>query len=134
MFTDYAVSHFLKKFAKKYKGKQWEFTLESIIQDLSRLGLENNKTQLSSQIDELKYSNNKWLAKYDFRIAGTNQSTKDSGNRAIIHIDLDTKLIEILMIYNKNDLPKNTNETDYILKVINKEYPSISNIFKSNTK
>lgn len=130
VFTKYAETHFLKKFKKNYKGTQWQYTEESIIQDLSRLGLKSNKTQHTSQIDELKYMDNHWLAKYDFRIALTNQSTKNSGNRAIIFIDLDSKTIEILLIYNKTDLPKNTNETDYIFNIINKEYPNISNIFK----
>ncbi len=122
---EFAKNHYLKKFIKNYKGKQWQYTEDSIFQDLSRLGLKNNKTQQLSQIDELVYKDNHWIAKYDFRIAGTTQSTKTSGNRAIIHIDAKRMCIEILLIYNKTDLPKNKNETDYIFQVIEKEYPEI---------
>jgi len=129
-FTNYAKSHFLKKFEKNYKGNQWHYTKDSILQDLSRLGLVNNKTQQSSQIDELRYYNQQWLAKYDFRIAGSKHSTKDSGNRAIIYVDNPNRLIKILLIYNKTDLPKNKNETDYIFATIQKEYLDIYTQFK----
>lgn len=128
--TEYANKHFLKKFVKDYKGKQWEYTEESIKQDLSRLGLTNNTTQKSSQIDELMYKDNNWLAKYDFRIAGSKLSSKESGNRCIIYINGNKMTIDILLIYNKNDLPKNKQETKYIYDVIKTEYPDIKKIFE----
>lgn len=128
-FSDYAKKHFLKRFQKDYKGKIWYYTEESIFQDLSRLGISNNTTQRSSQIDELKYKDNHWLAKYDFRIAGSKQSTKDSGNRCIVHINGDKQLITILLIYNKNDLPKNKAETAYIYDTIRKEYKELEQLF-----
>ena len=53
-YKEYAKSHFLKEFEKKYKGKQWEKTESSIFEDLKRLRVENNTTQQSSQIDQLK--------------------------------------------------------------------------------
>ena len=86
-FTSFAEKHYLKDFKKKYKGKQWDFTKKSIIQDLRRLKMENNLTQLTEQIDELKYNDNEYLAKYDFKVAQTNESTKSSGNRCVLHID-----------------------------------------------
>lgn len=128
--TEYANKHFLKKFVKDYKGKQWEYTEESIKQDLSRLGLSNNTTQKSSQIDELMYKDNNWLAKYDFRIAGSKLSSNESGNRCIIYINGNKMTIDILLIYNKNDLPKNKQETKYIYDVIKTEYPDIKKIFE----
>lgn len=131
IILDYAKRHFLKRFEKDYKGKIWDLTLESIKQDLSRLGFTNNKTQKTSQIDELKYIDGHWLCKYDFRIAGSKQSTKDSGNRAIIHIDKNIKTIQILLIYNKTDLPKNIKETDYIYRVIEEEYKDIYKKFNN---
>ena len=47
-YREYAKSHFLKEFEKKYKGKQWEKTELSIFEDLKRLRVENNTTQQSS--------------------------------------------------------------------------------------
>lgn len=116
--TDYCKHHYLKDFQKKYKGKQWDYTEKSIIQDLSRLRMENNSTQSSRQIDELKYSNHEYLAKYDFKIALTNESTKSSGNRCILHIDEKNDIIQILLIYNKIHLPKNKDETKWVMDEI----------------
>lgn len=124
-FTSYSLKHYLSDFKKKYKGKQWDLTQMSIIEDLSRLRMENNTTQLSGQIDELKYSDGMWLAKYDFKIAGTKQSTKDSGNRCILFINNDQNTIDILLIYNKNNLVKNTKETKYIFDVLKENYPNL---------
>lgn len=122
IFSEYAKTHFLKEFKKKYKGKVWDYTELSLRQDLSRLSMENNKTQYSSQVDELKYKNPFYIVKYDFKIAGTKESTKTSGNRCICHIDSITKIITILLIYNKNDLPKNQGETEYIFKTIREHF------------
>lgn len=119
-FTSYAEKHYLNSFKKKYKGKIWEFTELSIKEDLSRLRTINNTTQKSNQIDELKYNDNTWLAKYDFKIAGSNQSTKASGNRCILYININEDIIEILLIYNKTDIPKNKKETKYIMDEISK--------------
>ena len=121
-YTDYSKRHYLKDFQKKYKGKQWDYTEKSIMLDLSRLRMENNTTQSSSQIDELKYNDHKLIAKYDFKIALTNESTKTSGNRCILYIDEEKSLIKILLIYNKNHLPKNKDETKFIMDEITTNY------------
>lgn len=117
-YTNYSKRHYLKDFQKKYKGKQWDYTEKSIIQDLSRLRMENNSTQASMQIDELKYDNHKYLAKYDFKIALTNESTKSSGDRCVLYIDDANDIIQILLIYNKTHLPKNKDETKWIMDEI----------------
>lgn len=129
-YKEYAKSHFLKEFEKKYKGKQWEKTESSIFEDLKRLRVKNNTTQQSSQIDELKHKNEYWLFKYDFRIAGSNQSTKSSGNRIVGFIDNTQNKLDILLIYNKNDLPKNKKETQYIEDVLSQNYHEIEELFK----
>lgn len=129
-YEDYAKRHYLNKFQKKYKGKIWDYTEDSIKQDLARLRMKNNTTQRSSQIDELRYKDGKWLAKYDFKIAGSNKSSKTSGNRCVIYIDNEKDLIKILLIYNKNDLPKNTKETSFIFSTLDENYKEIINNFK----
>ena len=122
LFSDYSKKHFLKKFEKKYHGRQWDLTEKSICQDLARLRMKDNITQQTQQIDELFHQRDYWIAKYDFRIAGTKQSTKNSGNRCIVFIDNLKNLCEILTIYNKPDLPKNKSETQYIETVLRTEF------------
>ena len=129
-YKEYAKSHFLKEFEKKYRGKQWEKTESSIFEDLARLRMINNTTQQSSQIDQLKHKDQYWLFKYDFRIAGTNQSTKSSGNRIVGFINNNENKLEILLIYNKTDLPKNKKETQYIEDTISENYQEILALFK----
>lgn len=36
-FDDYAKRHYLRRFEKDYKGRQWDITVDSIIQDLARI-------------------------------------------------------------------------------------------------
>lgn len=128
-YKDYARTHFLKDFEKKYKGKQWEKTETSYMEDLRRLRMPNNKTQQSMQVDQLRFKNDCWIFKYDFRIAGTNESTKSSGNRIVGFIDSRANKLEILLIYGKTDLPGNMGETAYINNIIKNFYPEIDKLF-----
>lgn len=124
-YADYAKKHFLKNFEKKYPGVQWEVTDRSIQFELARLRMPNNDTQSSQQVDELKHKDNYWLIKYDFRVAKTKESTKSFGNRCVVSIDNSKDLIEILLIYAKDDLPKNQNETAYIFNTVKSQYGEI---------
>lgn len=116
-FSGYSKHHFLKKFKKKYPGKQWLLTEESIKQDLSRINF--NDLQLSQQVDELWNDGKLWVFKYDFRVAGTKESTKSSGNRLVGIINLAQNLITIIVIYHKTYLPGNISETQYINGIVN---------------
>lgn len=129
-YKDYAKSHFLKEFEKKYKGKRWEKTESSFLEDLRRLRMQNNTTQYSNQVDQLKHQGDYWLFKYDFRIALTKESTKTSGNRIVAFIDNKYNKMEILLIYAKTDLPKNQSETTFIYTTIKNNYPDISELFE----
>ena len=116
----YAERYYIKRFAKDYRGKTWLVTLESIKDDLRRVrALE--KTQ---QADELKHKDSLWIFKYDFAIAKSGVSPKRSGNRCVVLLNADTHRIDILMVYGKGDLPKNQNETVYILGVVEREFPA----------
>ena len=113
-FHVYAERHFLKRFKKDYKGKQWDVTEESIIEDLSRIKMENSSLQTTQQVDELWYKDSCWVFKYDFRVAQTKESTKASGNRCVVFLDNANNKMSILIIYGKGDLPKNIGEQAYI--------------------
>ena len=121
-YEDFAQRHFRSTFVKKYAPKWWNATERSIFYDLQRLRILGNNTQKTDQLDELKYYDCHWLAKYDFKVAGTKVSKKDSGNRCIIYIDDKLNQLSILMIYHKDNLPKNKSETQYIMDTVQKEY------------
>jgi len=121
-FSNYAKRHYLKRFEKEYKGKQWEITVESITQDLARLKISNSDLQKTQQADELWHKDHYWIFKYDFRVAQTKESTKSSGNRCIAFLDNAANKIIILIIYGKGDLPKNIGEQTFIEQTLDKEF------------
>jgi len=121
-FDVYAERHFLKRFKKDYKGKQWEITEDSIVEDLSRIKMVDSDLQHSQQVDELWFKDNCWIFKYDFRVAKTKEYTKASGNRCICYIDNGNNKMLILMIYGKGDLPKNIGEQSFIEQTLNNEF------------
>ena len=121
-FCEYAKNHFLRRFEKDYRGKQWDITVESIFQDLARIKTGASDLQRLQQVDELWHKNDFWIFKYDFRVAQTRDSTKSSGNRCVVFLDNDVNRIEILLIFGKGDLPKNIGEQAYIEQILEKEY------------
>jgi len=121
-FSDYAKSHFLKRFQKDYRGKQWDITVESIFQDMARIKTSDSDLQRTGQVDELWHKDCCWIFKYDFRVAQTKESTKSSGNRCVAFLDNAENKIEILVIFGKGDLPKNTGEQAFIEQTLIKEF------------
>ena len=117
-FSDYAQRHHIKRFAKDYKGKRWIITQDSIFQDLKRV----HSMQMTQQVDELKSGDGCKLFKYDFAVAQSGVSPKASGNRCIVFLDVTNHRQDVLLVYSKNDLPKNMGETQYIYKIIADEF------------
>lgn len=117
----YAMRHFIKRFAKDYKGKRWDITFASVEQDLHRI----HALQKTQQVDELKRGSGCILFKYDFTIAQSGVSPKASGNRCVIFLDAEKHVQTILMMYGKSDLPKNQGETEWIYSTIKSEYKTI---------
>jgi len=124
-FNDYAKRHYLKRFEKDYKGEQWKHTKDSIFRDLERIKTVNSDLQLSQKVDELWYKDNCWIFKYDFRVALTKESTKSSGNRCVVFLDNGNHTAQILIIFGKNDLPKNSGEQAYIEQTLTSEFSEI---------
>lgn len=121
-FSSYADNHYLRRFEKDYRGKQWEITVESIFQDMARVKTGDSDLQRTQQVDELWHKGNSWIFKYDFRVAQTKESTKSSGNRCVAFLDNAANRIEILIIFGKGDLPKNTGEQVFIEQTLIKEF------------
>jgi hypothetical protein len=123
VFVEYAKRYFLRRFQKDYKDKVWLLTEESICQDLSRLRMPDNTTQQTQQIDELWHKDNCWIFKYDFAVASKKESPKKSGNRVIGFLNIESGVIEILLIFNHKYLPKNMSETQYIKSTLEAQFP-----------
>ena len=121
-FSGYAKHRFLKRFEKDYIGRQWDVTIESIIQDMARMKTGDSDLQKTRQVDELWHKGNYWILKYNFRVAQTKESVKSSGNRCVAFLDNAVNTIIILIIYSKGDLPKNIGEHVFIEQTLNKEF------------
>ena len=121
-FSGYAKSHYLKRFEKDYGGRQWDITVESIFQDMSRIKTSDSDLQKTQQVDELWQKDKYWIFKYDFRVAQTKESTKSSGNRCIAFLDNAANKIIVLIIYGKGDLPKNIGEQAFVEQTLNNEF------------
>jgi len=117
--TSFAETHYLKAFAKRYKGSQWDFTLRSILLDLSKID-EFIKTD---KIETIHVSGQNLIVKQYFRIALTKDSAKASGYRLIAHVDKLSRSIDILLMYSKNEIcaPHETTKWRELIKANHKD-------------
>ena len=123
--TKFAEGHFIKGFEKKYK-KAWDVTRKAIESMLERIGPLLGKTD-KAEIISVKEGHK--LLKMDFRVAGTNQSAKSSGNRLIAWINEEAKTCLVLLVYSKNDILTH-NETAEWKAIIKGNYPESRGIFR----
>jgi hypothetical protein len=119
----FAERHFIKKFKKKYK-KAWDMTWKAINDELKRVDA-LFKTSIAQEIVKTK---NIRIVKTKFRIAGTNQSKNTSGNRCIVAVQEDIKIVYVLLVYHKNDLG-NGNETVKWKQMVKKNYGQYGGLF-----
>lgn len=119
----FAKSHYIEKFQRKYKNA-WAVTWKGIQEELIRVD-----SLLSTSIAEIIIEKENYkIIKTEFRIAGTKESRKASGNRCIVLLNQDKEEITILLVYNKNDL-RDKNETAQWRKIIKENYKDYSNLF-----
>ena len=129
MLTNYSVQieefaerHFIKSFQKKYK-KQWDFTLISIVAELERI----DNLLLTDRAETICDAGAIKIVKTKFRVAGTKESAKTSGNRCIVAWHKDKQFVSVLLVYTKTDL-SGTNETAEWTKIIKDNYPTYKDI------
>lgn len=129
MFTNYSVQieefaerHFIKSFQKKYK-KQWDSTLISITAGLERI----DNLLLTDRAETICDAGTIKIIKTKFRVAGTKESAKTSGNRCIVAWHTDKQYVAILLVYSKTDL-SGKHETAEWTKIIKDNYPVYKNI------
>lgn len=119
---DFAKSHYIKSFVKKYKDKKWEITLFAIKSILARYdNIAPNNKSIDSKLDIICPCGEYMMVKLDFAVAGTRMSPKSSGNRVVAAIDSKNKLVKILLVYSKNDICS-PNETAKWKNIISQNY------------
>ncbi len=101
----YVERHFIESFEKKYH-RAWDITIETLVREFQSFDilLEHSIAEMITEAQNIK------ICKVEFKIAGTNQSRHGSGNRCIVAVHNDINLVNVILIYHKNDLG-NGNET-----------------------
>ena len=119
----FAERHFIKNFKKKYK-KSWDITWQAINEELKRIDslFETSIAEVITDTGDIK------IAKIEFRVAGTKQSRKISGNRCIVAIHKDINIVYVLLVYHKNDLGDG-NETRKYKQIIKENYNQYKDLF-----
>ena len=83
---------------------------------------------LTKRADLISVAENSRLVKLDFAIFGLKVSPKSSGNRCILFLDDEIKIVKVLLVYSKNDISTN-NETQTWKNIIKSQYPELAGIF-----
>ncbi len=122
IFESFAERHFIKTFAKKYKGA-WDITLRVITEEFRQIDL----LFLKNTAETIKDSKDIKICKTEFKIAGTQVSRHGSGNRCIIAIHKNTNKVFVLLVYHKNNLGSD-NETSAWKNMIRENYQEYSSI------
>ena len=122
-FDKFCDRHYLKSFAKKYKSA-WPGTVQAIEDVCKRIDamLEYNRADLIASNGQFK------LVKLDFSVEGTRISPKSSGNRCILAIDEDIRLVRILVVYSKNDI-SSPNETSKWKTIVKEQFSELAILF-----
>lgn len=116
IIQQYAERHFIKSFEKKYR-RAWDITIEALKREFQSFDI-----LLSRSIAEMiTETSNIKICKVEFKIAGSNQSRHGSGNRCIVAVHKDTNIVNVLLIYHKNDLGDG-NETAKWKQIIKDNY------------
>ena len=113
---NFAERHYIKNFKKKYKGA-WDITWRAVIEELKRLDSLFETSIAETIVDR----GNVKVVKIEFRVAGTQESRKSSGDRCIIAMHKDINAVYVLLVYHKNDL-SDGNETAKWKQIIKDNY------------
>lgn len=119
----FAERHFIKSFEKKYKN-HWSITLRAITAELERIDALINTSRAETICD----NDNIKIIKTEFRVSGTKESARTSGNRCIVAWNQAKQFVSILLVYGKTDIASH-NETAEWQKIIKENYPEYSHLF-----
>ena len=119
----YAEKHFISKFQRKYKGA-WGVTWDAICEEFKRIDALIGETNIAETITD---QGGVRICKTEFRIHGTKESRHASGNRCIIAVHKNTCIVNVLVVYHKNDLG-GANETASWKNLVKENYSEYSKI------
>jgi len=119
IFEPFTERHFIKRFAKKYKGA-WDKTLKGLNLEFTFVDLLFEKT--IAEIICISADSDIKICKTEFKIAGTEVSRHASGDRCIIAVHKGSAVVRVLLVYSKGDIG-GTNETTKWKAIIKDNYP-----------
>ena len=122
-FDPFTERHYIKIFKKAYKDK-WLTTERIILAVCERI----DNMLLYNRADLIATASYYKLVKLDFAVEGTRMSPKASGNRCILLVDEDTRFVNILLVYSKNDISP-PNETQKWKAIIKGEFKELAELF-----
>ena len=112
-FDPYTKNHFIKSITKRYSSRQWQATRKSLEFVLEHI----DQHILTDKARTIHASD-----------AGTKDSARGSGNRAIIFLDDTLHIARVLLVYSKKEICQ-PNETVKWQKVISEQFPEIMKKF-----
>lgn len=115
---EFAERHFIKSFKKKYNN-HWDVTLRAIVFELERI----DNLLLTARADTIVDGGDVKIIKTEFKIAGSSESAKTSGNRCIVAWREKDRRVSVLLVYGKTDLSSGNKETDEWKRMIRDNYP-----------
>lgn len=121
---EFAERHFIKTFLKKYKNN-WLLTFAAVKEELKRIDTFIKSTDKAETIVD---AGNIKIVKTKFRVVGTKESAKSSGNRCIVALDIEKREVSVLLVYGKTDL-SGKNETSEWKNIIKNNYYSYKDLF-----
>ncbi len=118
LFEPFTERHFIKSFAKKYKGA-WDLTLQTIKEEFKQIDFLFLKNIAETIVDGKDIK----ICKTEFKIAGSKESRHGSGNRCVVAIHTVTNEVHVLLVYTKTDLGGH-NETMEWQEIVKDNYPA----------
>jgi len=123
-FDPYTKRHYIKNIAERYSDRQWQATQKAIEFVLGHI----EQHILTDKAEIIHASDAGRIIKLYFRVAGTKDSAKGSGNRAVVFLDDKLYVARVLLIYSKEEICE-PNETAKWQKIIDDQFPEIMRKF-----
>ncbi|MEK7176265.1 MAG: hypothetical protein AAB704_00375 [Patescibacteria group bacterium] len=99
-------------------------TWKALVEEFKRIDALIGETNIAETITD---QGNIRICKTEFRVYGTRESRHTSGNRCIVAVHKNTCVVNILVVYNKNDL-SGSGETASWKNLVKENYPEYASI------
>ena len=123
----FAERHFIKSFEKKYRS-HWDVTLRAITAELERIDMLLLTDKAETICDSGAKVGGVKIVKTKFRVFGTKESAKTSGNRCIVAWCQEKQSVSVLLVYGKTDFSGH-NETAEWQRIVKDNYPEYKHLF-----